>query len=114
MQRLPDVEQWGIVGDFNMLEDGCDTLGGTSQPLFVLELYEWERLIFSLGLMDLWHVSFIVRMQDSLAFSRSDRRQSHTNLSRLDTFYADKFLWDKGGSIGILPSFFFLIIHHFI
>ena len=26
---------------------------------------------------------------------------------RLDRFYADKFLWDKGGSIGILPSFSF-------
>ena len=28
-------------------------------------------------------------------------------MSRLDGFYADKFIWDKGGSIGILPSFSF-------
>ena len=90
-----------------MLEDAGDRLGGTFQPLFGSELYEWERLIFSLGLMDLWHVSSFERMQDSLAYSRSDRKQSNTNLSRLDRVYADKFLWDKGGSIGILPSFSF-------
>ena len=29
-------------------------------------------------------------------------------MSRLDRFYADKFLWDKGGFIGIFPSFSFL------
>ena len=107
MPQLPVVEHWAIAGDFNMLEDGCDRLGGTFQPLFGSKLYEWERLIFSLGLMDLWHVSSFERMQDSLAYSRSDRKQSNTNLSRLDRVYADKFLWDKGGSIGILPSFSF-------
>ena len=78
-----------------MLEDACDRLGGTFQPLFGSKLYEWERLIFSLGLMDLWHVSSFERMQDSLAYSHSDRKQSYTNLSRLDKVYADKFLWDK-------------------
>ena len=51
-------------------------------------------------------VSF-VRIHDSLAYSRSDRREAHTNLSRLDRIYADKFLWEKGGSIGIIPSFSF-------
>ena len=40
-----------------MLEDGFDRLGGTSQTISGLELYECERLIFSLGLLDLWHVS---------------------------------------------------------
>ena len=28
-------------------------------------------------------------------------------MSRLDRVYADKFLWDKGVTIGILPSFSF-------
>ena len=107
MPQLPAVEHWAIMGDFNMLEDACDRVGGTFQPLFGSELYEWERLIFALGLMDLWHVSSFERMQDSLAYSRSDRKQSNTNLSRLDRVYADKFLWDKGGSLGILPSFSF-------
>ena len=107
MAQLPVVDHWALAGDFNMLEDGCDRLGGTSQTISGLELYEWERLIFSLGLLDLWHVSSFARIQDSLEYSRSDRRQSHANLSRLDRFYADKFLWDKGGSIGIIPSFSF-------
>ena len=107
MAQLPVVDHWALAGDFNMLEDGCDRLGGTSQTISGLELYEWERLIFSLGLLDLWHVSSFTRIQDSLEYSRSDRRQSHANLSRLDRFYADKFLWDKGGSIGIIPSFSF-------
>ena len=33
--------------------------------------------------------------------------ESHTNLSKLDRFYVNNFLWDKGGFIGILPSFSF-------
>ena len=90
-----------------MLEDVGDRVGGRSQTVAGSELYEWERLIFALGLMDLWHVSSFVRLQDSLEYYRSDRREVHTNLSRLDRFYADKFIWDKGGSIGILPSFSF-------
>ena len=105
MSQLPTIDHWAIAGDFNMLEDLSDRLGGTSQTLGGTELYEWERWIFSLDLVDLWHVPSFVRIQDSLAYSRSNRRDSHTNLSRLDRFYVDKFLWDKGGSIGIIPSF---------
>ena len=52
-------------------------------------------------------MSSFVKMQDSLAYSRSDRRELNTNLSRLDRFYSNKFLWDKGEFIGILPSFSF-------
>ena len=70
MSQLLVVDHWAIVGDFNMLEDGCDRLGGTSQTLSSLELYECERLIFSLGLMDLWHVSSFARIHDSFAYSR--------------------------------------------
>ena len=101
------MDHWAIASDFNMLEDVCDRVGGRFQTVAGSELYEWERLIFSLGLMDLWHVSSFGRLHDSLAYSRSDRREVHTNLSRLDRFYADKFIWDKGGYIGILPSFSF-------
>ena len=66
-----------------MLEDAGDRLGGTFQLLFGSELYEWEQLIFSLGLMDLWHVSSFEHVQDSLAYSHSDRKQSNTNLDRV-------------------------------
>ena len=52
-------------------------------------------------------MSSFVRLQDSLAYSTLDRRELHTNLSRLDIYYIDKFLWNKGGAIGILPSFSF-------
>ena len=105
--QLPTVDHWVIAGDFNMLEDVCDRVGGRSHTIDGSKLYEWERLIFYLGLMDLWHVSCFVGLQDYLVYSRSDRRELHSNLSRLDRFYVDKFLWDKRGSIGILPSFSF-------
>ena len=102
LSQLPTVDHWAIAC-WRM----CDRIGGRSHAIAGSELYEWEQLIFSLGLMDLWHVSSFVRLEDSLVYSRSDRRELHTNLSRLDRFYADKFLWDQGGSIRILPSFSF-------
>ena len=80
------MNHWAIAGDFNMLEDVCARLGGIMHTLSGSDLYEWEHLIFSFGLMDLWQVSSFVKMQDSLAYSRSDRRESNTNLSRLDRF----------------------------
>ena len=73
ISQLPTVDHWAISGDFNMLEDVGDRVGGRSQTVAGSELYEWERLIFALALMDLWHVSSFVRLQDSLEYSRSDR-----------------------------------------
>ena len=52
LSQLTTLDHWTIAGDFNMLEDVCDRLGGTSHTLSGSELYEWERLSFSLGLMD--------------------------------------------------------------
>ena len=62
ISQLPTVDHWAISGDFNMLEDVGDRVGGRSQTVAGSELYEWERLIFALGLMDLWHVSSFVRL----------------------------------------------------
>ena len=92
LSQVPNVDHWAIAGDFNMLEDVSDRLGGISHTISGLELYEWEHFIFALGLMDLWRVSSFEHMQDSLTYSRSDRKQPHTNLSRLDRVYADRFL----------------------
>ena len=46
MSQLPTVDHWAIAGDFNMLEDVCDRLGGTSQTSSGSDLYEWEHLLF--------------------------------------------------------------------
>ena len=73
LSHLPNVDHWAIAGDFNMLEDVSDRLGGIAHILSGSELYEWEHLIFALGLMDLWQVSSFEKMQDSLAYSRSDK-----------------------------------------
>ena len=75
LSQVPSVDHWAIAGDFNMLEDVSDRLGGIPHTISSSELYEWEHLIFSLGLMDLWQVSSFVKMQDSLAYSRSYRRE---------------------------------------
>ena len=40
LSQLPIVDHWVIAGDFNMLEDVCDRLGGRSYTLVGLELYE--------------------------------------------------------------------------
>ena len=64
------MDHWAIASEFNMLEDVCDRLGGITHTLSSSKLYEWERLSFSLRLMNLWHVPSFVKMQDSLAYSR--------------------------------------------
>ena len=110
MSQLPTIDHWAIAGDFNMLEDLSDRLGGTSQTLAGTELYEWERLIFSLDLVDLWHVPSFVRIQDSLAYSRSNRRDSHTNLSRLDVMLIN-FYGTKEVPLESYPHSLFLIMH---
>ena len=46
ISQLPTVDHWAIAGDFNMVEDVSDRVGGTSQTVAGSELYEWERLIF--------------------------------------------------------------------
>ena len=56
------MDHWAISGDFNMLEDVGDRVGGMSQTVAGSKLYEWERLIFALGLIDLWHISSFVRL----------------------------------------------------
>ena len=77
LSQVPIVDHWAIAGDFYMLEDVSDRLGGIPHTISGSELYDWEHLIFSLVLMDLWQVSSFVKMLDSLAYSRSERRVTY-------------------------------------
>ena len=105
--QIPQIDHWALVGDFNMLEDVQDRQGGSSRIISGSEFREWEKLCMSLQLVDLWSVQSFNRIPESLSFSRSDRRLAGVNLSRLDRFYGDVFMWTRGGQLGILPGFSF-------
>ena len=51
---LPVMDHWCIVGDFNMLEDPSDRMGGSTITISGAELAEWEKLCFKFSLQDLW------------------------------------------------------------
>ena len=104
LSQIPQIDHWALVGDFNMLEDVQDRQGGSLRIISGAEFREWERLCMSLGLVDLWSVQSFSRLPESLSFSRSDRRIAGVNLSRLDRFYGDAFMWNRGGQLGIIPG----------
>ena len=73
---LPPLDHWCIASDFNMLEDPIGRMGGSSHGH---ELAIWEKLVFSLQMLDAWHAPSLVRTKSSLLFSRSNRRLNATN-----------------------------------
>ena len=101
---LPAVEHWCVEGDFNMLEDPLDRVGGSQTTLHGSELAAWERLCMTLRISDVWQHEAFLHAPGSLDFSRSDRRQGGTNLSRLDRFYVSDWLGEHGDSVGILAG----------
>ena len=54
---LPSVDHWCMVGDFNMIEDFGDRIGGSHALIGATELVTWERLCLSFILQDAWHVT---------------------------------------------------------
>ena len=95
---------WLVGGDFNMIEDATDRLGGVGTTISGREAKCWDYFCFSFGLLDLWNVHSFLRIQGSLHFSRSDGSVAVTNLSRLDRFYASSVFWEAGGCLGIIPG----------
>ena len=95
---------WLVGGDFNMIEDATDRLGGVGTTISGREAKCWDYFCFAFGLLDLWKVHSFSRIQGSLQFSRSDGSVAVTNLSRLDRFYASSVFWEAGGSLGIIPG----------
>ena len=95
---------WLVGGDFNMIEDASDRIGGTTTTISGGEAKCWDSFSFAFGLLDLWKVQSFSRIQGSLHFSRSDGSVVSATLSRLDRFYASSFFWDAGGSLGIIPG----------
>ena len=93
-----------IAGDFNMLEDPSDYMGGSTVTILGAELAEWETLCFKFSVQNLWFMQSFARRVESLQFSHSNRRVADANLSRIDRFHADQFFGDLGGSLGIVPS----------
>ena len=97
LNNLPSLDHWCIAGDFNMLEDPIDRMGGSSTTIHGHELAMSEQFVFSLQMLDAWHTPSIVYTNTSLLFSRSDRRVNGTNLARLDRFYVSgKFISTTG------------------
>ena len=46
LRTLPSLDNWCVGGDFNMVEDPCDRVGGRLTIIHGQELAEWENLIF--------------------------------------------------------------------
>ena len=101
---LPNVSHWCVAGDFNMIEDPLDRRGGSAATIHGEELANWERMCLKLCILDAWHMPNVYRSQESLCFSRSDRRIGGTNLSRLDRFYVGEAFVSNGGTITIMPG----------
>ena len=79
---LPALDHWCVGGDFNMLEDLVDRLGGSQQTtIHGSELATWERVCMILRISDVWQHEAFLHSPGSLDFSRSDRRMGGTNLS---------------------------------
>ena len=70
---LPNLENWCIAGDFNMIENLTDRVGGGHITIHGQELAAWERFCFKLRLLDAWQSQSFMQMSSSLLFSRSDR-----------------------------------------
>ena len=104
LNNLPPLDHWCIAGDFIMLEDPIDRMGGSSTMIHGHELAMWEQLVFSLQMLDAWHAPSMVRTNTSLLFSRSNRRVNSTNLARLDRFHLfGKFLLATA-TVHIMPG----------
>ena len=107
------IDHWIIGGDFNMLEDPSDRIGGSFATIHGRELAAWERLIFKLRVVDVWQAENFHKMKDSLRYSRTNKgngmvnmASSHdlANMSRIDRFYVSDNFCDKGGKHGIMPG----------
>ena len=108
LSKIPQqIDHWALVGDFNMSEDVQDRQGGSLRTISGSKLRAWERLYMSLRLVHLWSVPSFNRLPESLSFSRSDRRLAGVNLSRLDRFYGDVFMWSRSGQLGMMTGFSF-------
>ena len=48
------MDHWSIAGDFNMLENPFDRMGGSAITISGAELVEWKKFCFKFKLQDLW------------------------------------------------------------
>mgnify|MGYP002774994443 FL=1 len=112
-EKLPDcVTNWIVCGDFNMLEQPSDRVGGSNSTIHGRELAAWERLVFKTRILDAWNVCSFSRLNGTLLFSRSNRRnvdgqlslRDSTNLSRIDRYYISDYFGSEGGFIGIMAG----------
>ncbi len=87
-----------------MIEDPFDRKGGSVITIHGEELAAWERMCLKLQILDAWYMPNVYRSQESLLFTRSDRRIGGTNLSRLDRFYVGEAFVTHGGTIKIMPG----------
>ena len=87
-----------------MLKDLADRSGRRGRTIHDLELLQWEKLLFSLGITDVWGSPQFATSSDSLTFSRSNGTQVNTKLSRIDRYYVSEFFREKGGHIEIIAG----------
>ena len=91
LQDLPIKQHWCICGDWNMIGSPTNILGGSSITIWGLEMRDKGKVIFKYEVTYLCHIPTFSRMQDSLLYSRSNRRSVALNLTRIHRFYANSF-----------------------
>ena len=106
---LPSVDSWIVGGDFNNVECIDDLRISVGQQPRVTSIApserdDWDGFLFSLSVMDAWHLPSFVHTAQSLDFSWGFRRQDGRLLERLDRFYVGDWVADRGGSMTIWPG----------
>ncbi|KAL3676620.1 hypothetical protein R1sor_026568 [Riccia sorocarpa] len=108
---LDGSRNWIMAGDFNMISDSRDQLGGTPRPITGEELHQWNSFCETFDLSDTFQ-----RTQGAIKFTWDNRRhaqllssqnQTITDagrvLKRLDRVYADSTLQFNQVTTQILP-----------
>ena len=54
---------WLVGGDFNMIEEAFDRIGGTTTTISSWEAKCWDSFSFAFGLLDLWKVQSFSHIQ---------------------------------------------------
>ena len=74
-QLARPVEHWIVGGDFNMIEDVNDHIGGSTTTVHGRELAAWEHFLFKTRVNDVWYLVNFSRKNGFLNFSRSNIEQ---------------------------------------
>jgi hypothetical protein len=95
LEKLPNIPNWCMKGDFNIIESCNDRCGGSSYIIHGQKLADWEKLCVRFRLEDAWTIQDFSKDPRLLMYSRSDRRILGATLSRIDRIYIRCWWYDQ-------------------